>query len=252
MKRWDQRELHLKEMPEPTVTFETKCWEKDWRLILGTDYLEVMISRNCHGFNKKVLYINNMADYRVASYYANKLVARGILTEFHVVEEHAKKALEFFGMSKEMFGRGYVYSIAELVGIYLCQTDYLVHFSGDSIMAAESDWVLKSLAQFRKNSRVKVANPTWNMRYDEALEESLDENDDFFFSHGFSDQCYLIRTIDFKAPIYEEKNQASERYPKYGGELFEKRVDAWMRNNGLFRITFKHHSYIHPSFTRAN
>ena len=38
MKRWDQRELHLKEILEPTVTFETKCWEKGWKLILGTDY----------------------------------------------------------------------------------------------------------------------------------------------------------------------------------------------------------------------
>jgi hypothetical protein len=59
---------------------------------------------------------------------------------------------------------------------------------------------------------------------------------------------YLIRTEDFRAPIYEEINEASNRYPKYGGELFEKRIDSWMRNHSHTRASSKKYSYIHKNF----
>jgi hypothetical protein len=61
---------------------------------------------------------------------------------------------------------------------------------------------------------------------------------------------YLVRTVDFRVLIYEEINDASERYPKYGGELFEKRVDSWMRNHGNIRATSKQASYLHQNFTK--
>jgi hypothetical protein len=61
---------------------------------------------------------------------------------------------------------------------------------------------------------------------------------------------YLVRTEDFRASIYEESHEASERYPHYGGELFEKRVDSWMRNNHHLRATHRHGSYLHQNFTK--
>ena len=65
---------------------------------------------------------------------------------------------------------------------------------------------------------------------------------------GFSDQCFLVRSKDFKASIYNESNPASERYPEHGGETFEKRVDSWMRNHNYQRLTFKHGYYLHEDF----
>lgn len=42
-----------------SVTFETKCWEEDWEIILKTDYLKKQIE-NCNAtFDKKRLFINN-------------------------------------------------------------------------------------------------------------------------------------------------------------------------------------------------
>jgi hypothetical protein len=61
---------------------------------------------------------------------------------------------------------------------------------------------------------------------------------------------YLVKTADFKAPIYNETHPESERYPEYGGELFEKRVDSWMRRHDYQRLTFKHGSYIHKNFPK--
>ena len=96
-----------------------------------------------------------------------------------------------------------------------------------------------------------MANPTWNKEYDNAKKESINENKNFYKGFGFSDQCYLIKTSDFKQCIYNEENILTERYPTYGGNLFEKRIDAWMRNNNYNRITFKHDSYYHKNYPKT-
>jgi hypothetical protein len=93
-----------------------------------------------------------------------------------------------------------------------------------------------------------VANPVWNFGYDEAKEIAFKEDEDWYYGYGFSDQCYLINPINFNKPIYNEHNPASGRYPDYGGESFEKRVDSYMRNNKLGRITNKYISYIHSKY----
>lgn len=234
------------------VTFETKCYEKDWNILLKTDRLEKMIRYNLYPFKEKVLFINNVRDVGEVSYYAKKLVAQGILTSFVVVDDFAKEVLDYFEISNESFKGGYYYSIAELVSIYLCKTEYLLHFSSDSILEASFSWIDTAILKMKCAKNIKVANPTWNSRYFEAKHEAFDEDENFFIGQGFSDQCYLIRIKDFKRKIYNEKNSSSERYPLYGGELFEKRVDAWMRNHHYHRITFKHGSYIHQNFTENN
>ncbi|MES9682267.1 hypothetical protein ABWK22_04955, partial [Gottfriedia acidiceleris] len=139
-------------------------------------------------------------------------------------------------------------SISELVSIYLCNTKFLLHFSSDSILEKPFNWIDLSILKLQEDERIKVANPVWNGNIFEAKQESIDEDENFYIGYGFSDQCYLIRTNDFKNKIYNEKNPISERYPIYGGELFEKRVDAWMRNNHFKRITFKHGNYIHQNY----
>ncbi|HEY2981086.1 MAG TPA: hypothetical protein VGJ22_07895, partial [Anaerolineales bacterium] len=110
-------------------------------------------------------------------------------------------------------------------------------------------WIAAALDRFGKEPRVKVANLTWNGRYDEAKSESFSEDEDFYVGYGFSDQMYLVRTADFQSPpIYHEQHELSARYPVYGGELFEKRIDSWMRNNQFVRLTYKHASYEHRNF----
>lgn len=64
-------------------------------------------------------------------------------------------------------------------------------------------------------------------------------------SFSFSDQFFLVKTKDFKVPIYNESIALSERYPKYGGVTFEKRFDSWMKNHNYQRVTFKNGYYLH-------
>jgi len=235
------------------ITFETKVYENDWKYILLGDYLNKMINNCGFQFEERVLFINNVKNINEVVKYAQRKIDDGIIDCFYIVEEYADKALEFFAIKKESFERGYYYSIAELVSIYLCKTEYLLHFSSDSfIREKETNWIKNAIEIFKERKDIIVANPTWNYNYKDANEESLFELGNFYVGYGFSDQCYLLKTKEFKNKIYNEKNTISERYPNYGGELFEKRVDSFMRNHGFYRITCKEMSYIHLNFPKKD
>lgn len=233
------------------ITFETKIWEKDWEYILKGDYLEKNISANKFKFTKKQIIINNVDNRKLVEKYCERKINEGIIDCYYSIEDFEKEVLDYFDISKNSFNGGFYYSIAELLGIYKCQTEFLLHFSGDSyINKNNQNWIEESIKVMRNNPDIVVANPTWNNKFHEAEKGSFDEVENFFLGYGFSDQCYLIRKNDFMKKIYNEKNIESERYPKYGGELFEKRIDAYMRNNSKYRITHKNSSYISYNFPR--
>ena len=236
-----------------TITFETKVWENDWELILKTDRLDLMIKRCNHSFSEKILYINNVSDLHAVCHAAEKLVAKKIITKYVNVEDHAQAAMQFFSLSREKLGKGYYYSIAELVSIYLTKTEYLLHFSGDSIVSkgTPKNWLNEGIKTLKNNSNVKVFNLTWNKKYKEAKKESKFEDKVNFYGNGFSDQMYLVRTAELKDSIYDHYHPDSERYPVYGGELFEKRIYSWLRAHSYLRATYKHGSYLHKNFPKS-
>ena len=44
----------------PSITFASNCWEKDWDILLKTNFLDNKILRNEVTFTKKTLLINNV------------------------------------------------------------------------------------------------------------------------------------------------------------------------------------------------
>jgi hypothetical protein len=231
------------------VTFETKVWEKDWEYILKGNYLNNIISVNNFRFAKKQIIINNVKNRNLVEKFCEKKVKEGVIDCYFSVEDFEAEVLKHFDLKHDSFKGGYYYSIAELLGIYKCQTKYLLHYSGDSYLKKTGqNWINDAIEVMEQNANIWVANPSWKDTLDEAKNESFDEIEKFYLGYGFSDQCYLVRTEDFSQKIYNDKNPISERYPKYGGELFEKRVDAFMRNNEKIRITHKFTSYVHKNF----
>lgn len=235
-----------------TITFETKCYENDWKFLLQTRYLNEMAERCRIQFSHRQLIINNVNDRRQVCAYADRKVAEGAIDAYYLAEDYAAEALAFFGIEQESFGKGYCYSIAELVGLYLSRSDYHLHFSSDARMASdhEDDWIGQAVELMDAHPEYAVANALWNRKTNEARKESFGETEHFFTGYGFSDQCYLVRNELFRQPIYNEKHPESERYPAYGGELFEKRVDSYMRNHNLVRLTHKKASYLHRNFPK--
>lgn len=234
-----------------TVAFETKCYERDWRSVANEQYLRSVIDNCRHTFDHRVLYLNNFTDYGPVTRAAEQLVAAKVIDEYCVVDEHAASALEAFDLTRSSFGAGYYYSIAELVGIHRCTTDYLVHFSGDSQMEAGApSWIGEAIQVMERRPDVLVANPVWNGHHRRAQREALAEDADWYYSYGFSDQCYLVHSKAMRGAKFDETHLDSERYPVYGSDLFEKRVDAYMRNHKLQRITSKHASYVHKNHVK--
>lgn len=233
------------------ITFETKVWEEDWECILKTNRIKKIIKNCNYKFSSKKIFINNVNEIKDVYKAANRLVEEKLIDEIINVEDYAKEALDYFDLSKKDLGIGYYYSIAELVSIYTCSTKYLLHFSGDSEPENNNkNWCKEMINLLELNSDIVVANLTWNKKNKEVLKEKMHLINNFSISQGFSDQMYLIRSEDFKQRIYNEKNIKSNHYPKYGGELFEKRVHSWMLNNKKYRATYLGLSYFNKNIRK--
>lgn len=235
----------------PGVSVETKVWEGDWRVVLDPAWIEAVVTRSRFDFARRTVFVNNVdAPPRVLRR-ARRLVDAGLVDDVVLVEEHADDALARFGLTREALGRGYVYSISELVSLHLCRTEHLLHFSGDSLLAQPYDWVPAALDLLERRPEVAVVNASWTPDLAAVEAESSDRDAEFLLGQGFSDQMYLVRTTDLARPVYGETHPASERYPAYGGELFEKRVDAWMRNHDRLRATWTGGHYVHENIRPA-
>lgn len=235
------------------TTFETKCYENDYEFILKGRRLGETIANCRHAFACRQLIVNNVKDRAKVESLARDCKERGLIDEYYFAEDYAVEALGFFEIEKDSFRGGYCYSISELVGLYLCQTEYLLHFASDSSIRqpAPYDWIKEAQCLMEQNESYVCATPCWNGEYGEAKAESSSELENWYVGQGFSDQCYLVKTAIFRAPIYSEKHPFSERYPDYGGELFEKRADSHMRNHGLLRLMNKQFSYRHRNFPKG-
>ena len=233
------------------VTFETKTWQGDFRSVLDPRRMEQLIARNAHEFAARVVFVNNVDDPAAVMRRGRRLVSSGMLTDIVLVEEYATEALAHVGLSAADLSQGYVYSVAEIVGIYLCQTPFLLHFSSDSTLPDRYEWVPSALDVLARDPRVAVANLVWNGATESVLEESRYDDGEFAYGYGFSDQMYLIRRDDFRDRIYNFDDPASSRYPTYGGPLFERRVDSWMRSTGRLRATSLAGTYVHENIRDA-
>ena len=230
-----------------SCVLETKCWEKDWQTVLEVGRLLHLRNHSGNDASKFLIFINNCDNPKGPATRCELFLSRGVIDGYYVVAEHEKKVLDFFGLTREAFTTGYYYSIAELTALYLCKdADFLCHFASDVLPLKGEPWIADAMTLMEQNPKIKAANLTWNNDFAGARAESFDEHGKWFFSQGFSDQNYLVRVADFRQRIYDQTHPASRRYPTYGGELFEKRVDSWMRNRGCWRATHKELSYGHP------
>lgn len=228
------------------VQFDTKVWEGDYRTALEPSRLEAMITRNQWDFERRLVVINNVERVDVVARRCRRLVRAGVIDDFVVAAELAGAALEGVGLTADELGAGYKYSIAELVALHVSRSELVLHFAGDSMLDAPHDWLGDAVTLLGERDDVAAVNLVWNHRLDQVRAEAEHEDATFCYSRGgFSDQMYLVRTADFRARIYHQQHPASDRYPTYGGELFEKRVDSWMRTQRRWRAVWTGGSYEH-------
>ena len=228
---------------KPKVTFATSCWERDWRrLLLDRDYLALLqIGNHCFPFAERLLILNNVNDLDLLKRKAQEKVDSRVLSRYVV----ATDTLSDFGLQRSDFTDWQYYNmLGPLAAIREAKGDYLLYMTGDVYLKRPVNWIGKAIRCMEKNPRFKVANLTWNDNYREAQEESYRRTWNFFVADkGFSDQMFLVRTADFRGPIYDEIRADGAHYPR--GDVWEKRVFSYMKNHGWERIIYKRGSYTH-------
>lgn len=254
--------------PMKTVTFETKCWEGDWDCIINKDAYQIKIN-DFYGYNftEKNLIINNVTDSKTVCLAADKLKEAGIIDNWYLVSEYEKDVLDYFEITRDSFlwkevgGDGYIYSIAELTGIFLSKCDYIMHLSSDSricpwVPKTDSAWLNKAIDLMETNPNVIICIPNWkNTNYNEVLQQSEKlnlshlEDNNWVYTKSFCDQCYFIKKDLFKKQIYNTYHKDSSCYVYYGGNSFEKRLFSFLKNNPpLMTAVSKHSWYHHPIY----
>jgi len=203
------------------IIFATKCWGKDYHKFLQQEFQNKKPSFN---FDKNWLLINNRVP----------IVKFNCGADFYIkVDKYANKALKFFNLEKNSFRYngydGYVYSIAELVLLYLVPSiGYLCYIQGD--VQVRGDWITPAIKILENEPNVSVVSPlsavnTWHNK----------NGYDYFFS----DQAFVIRIPEFKQQIYFYKEPILDQYPFYAGNPFERMIGRYLHNTKRKRKILK-------------
>lgn len=245
-----------------SVAFATSCWERDWRtILLDPTYLaEKQIGYHRCAFKEKILVINNVKDRTEVLKAAEQKVREGVLTHIVLAEEIASELLTFFHLKREDFLPGpdaglypgvnpdwiYYNALGPLAAIYSAKSDYLLYLTGDVRLEKPVRWVERAVRAMEEEPLYKIANLTWNDQYKEAKRESMGRKRGFYISSsGFSDQLFLAKQSDLRAPIYSEIREDASHFPR--GDVFEKRLFSAMKNRGWLRLTYTKGSYLHEN-----
>lgn len=234
-----------------SVAFVTSCWEANWEVMLKTDYLARMIDRNCYSFAERILIINNVALPSTVAAEAQRLVREDILTHYYLAADHSAAALTAYQVQLSPEQNEVPYLVADLVAVHLVKSDYIVRFSSDCILEKSADWITTCLPYLARDHRILCACPLWSDYYRDIREEFFLETVNFYYGHRFSDQCYLIQSDRFRRPIYNEYHAASVGFPAHAGNSFERRCDAYLNNQGHYKIVSKEAIYHHRTFAQG-
>jgi len=233
-----------------TVSFFTICYEGDWERILKENRLERIIGQCKYDFSERGLIINNVKDRPTVEQYAKDAVQKGIIDVYYFSEDYSAEILKQFSIRRESFHLdfydGYYYSIGPLTAVFLAKSKYLVYLTGDCLIDPKSaPWIGESAERMDADKQIFVASARgWDTNI-ECTWYASKEDESYIYTYGFSDQCFMVEPSRLRGDIYNEYHYYTERYPVYGGRLFEKRVNSYMCNHQLNRIVKKDAFYSH-------
>lgn len=233
------------------VTFMTSCYEGDWEELLLTNRLVHQMAACRYPFAHRRLLLNHLGERGEVLKALRPLVALGIIDDYLFTADLAPALLKRFAIAPEGLDPGYHYLIQNLTAVASCPTAYLLWMTCDSQMANAIPWIDAARIQLASVPWLVAANPVWNFDYAGAALEAQAEVGAFYLSFGFTDQCHLIAVTPYRQAIYGSEHPVSTaRYPLHAGNSFERRVDAWMRHNGLMRLVHREAVYVHENFPK--
>jgi hypothetical protein len=231
---------------EKRVSLFVNCFERDYRQVLAPGFMRAKASQFRFPFNRVVVTLNNILDPEDGRLRARKALQMGEIHDFVEVAKRLPKALEVSGLKASDLGLVRHYMDFALVAVTDALPDYLLYCCAEVDLVTPFDWVSDAVRKLEADQSLLVANPSWASDPAGAARESRRRDGDHWVGSGFSDQCFLADSKRLAAPIYKYKHEAGNRYPMSDiGDIFEKRVDAYMRHHGLLRISDARVFYAH-------
>jgi hypothetical protein len=234
------------------VSLFVNCFERDYRRVLAPGFMKAKAGQFQFPFERVVVTLNNITDSTSAVALAQEARRRGEVDEFIEVAAALPAALEKCGLSLRDLGLVRHYMDFALVAVAAAAPHYLLYCCAEVDLVTPFDWITDAVAKLEVDPRLLVANPSWASDPGGAQRESMLRNGDHWVGMGFSDQCFLANAGRLAAPIYHYKHAAGGRYPMSDlGDIFEKRVDAYMRHHSLLRLSDARVFYIHAGIEGA-
>ncbi|MCM1262519.1 MAG: hypothetical protein NC313_07325 [Butyrivibrio sp.] len=242
------------------ITLASAVFEKDYKVILNNLYSKKHFADNNKLFAARMLIINNVNNSDCIEHMLREISVKPI--DVYYSKEVEQEIFPSWGITRESFYRidknpinmlryvknkrrlpyglckydGYWYSIAPMTAIMKCKTKWLLYITGDASLE-NYQWVDKAQELMSRDKSILAANPLWIEHFSHLTYKGGGE--EWVWGDNFSDQCFLVNVNQIRniKGLLNEKNEKTEQeYPYYGGNCFERRVGAYMRNHNLKRI----------------
>jgi len=232
------------------VDLVVNTFERTYRRALEPGALAKVVAANRYQFARRTVLINNVADRADAARRAQRLVDDGEIDEFHFVADHLDDALRTAGLQRRDLEPLLHYSDAPLVAATLSGSPWFLYWDPEARLAEPMDWITPALELMGRDSRVTVANPSWELpdahgQRPGVEREATEMSGGFALGHGFSDQVFLVRRATLAARIYAQRCIVCLVYPAaHKARVLEARVSAYMRHHEQLRATSLAATYV--------
>lgn len=223
--------------------------------MLEPSSLNERISNCNHDFSVKRVLVNYVASRSHVLALAQACSRLKILDDLVFIEDLLPGALDRFHLSRNNFSHSSLtMTRGQLVGLHVATTSHLVHFTADSriVQPASVDWIKSGTDLMAADRRILSCTPSWELARNDrvvgnagAREEAIWQTGEWMVGRGFSDNCYLVEVNRMREVDLNQEHEDSDRYPKYAGNSFERRVNSFMMVGGFFRACHKSVFYRH-------
>jgi hypothetical protein len=228
------------------VSFSTSIYERSYKPALSGGAIRRALEACPYSFQEKLLIINNVNNRGEVLDIVHKEYPDFV---YFFAEDSYREVLDKFFLKKEDLGDGYVYSIQHFSALYYTKCPFLLHVGEDCLLSEiDPDFIEDSIRLMQNNQRYICSMPSWDPFLVGPKGECLVEVENFYAAYGFTDQVYLANVGAFTGDIYRFYHPSSDRYPKYGGDNFEKRMNSYMVCNDRCRLVHKKSFYAHRSY----
>lgn len=227
------------------------CFERTVGMVTSSTVLADLARAQGFAFARTTLMVNNVQAPERWVEALDRLVADGVVDRWVSVADELPRALAVTKLRPRDIRHRRHWTDFGLVAVTLPGPRFVCYCDPEIEFTVPGDWITPALELMRRDPTVAVANPRW--AHGPAAEERADERvGDFLVGYGFTDQIFLLDRVEFAAPVYRSavpisvRSPASLRYPGAAdSQVFEMRVDAYMRSHGRRRATHATVTYAH-------